>query len=82
MKKKEMMPLAARWMDLETLTLSALILRERQVRSAITYMWNLKHETNELILKTQTDSQTHRTDLRLSSGRERGKGREGSGTGD
>ena len=28
-------------------------------------MWNLKYDINELIYKTETDSQTHRTDLRL-----------------
>ena len=26
-------------------------------------MWNLKHDTNELIYKTETDSQTQRIDL-------------------
>ena len=29
----------------------------------ITYMWNLKYDTNELIYETETDSQTWRTDL-------------------
>ena len=28
-------------------------------------MWNLKYDTNELIYKTETDSQTQRTDLGL-----------------
>ena len=28
-------------------------------------MWNLKYDTNELIYKTETDSQTQRTDLWL-----------------
>ena len=27
----------------------------------ITYMWNLKYDTNELIYQTETDSQTQRT---------------------
>jgi len=27
----------------------------------ITYMWDLKYETNELIYKIETDSQTRRT---------------------
>ena len=31
-------------------------------------MWNLKYDTNELIYKTETDSQTQSTDLRLPSG--------------
>jgi len=37
-------------------------------------MWNLKkNDTNELIFRTETDSQTQRTDLWLP--RERGVGR-------
>ena len=32
--------------------------RERQIPYAITSMWNLKYDTNELIYKTETDSQT------------------------
>ena len=32
--------------------------RERQIPCDITYMWNLKHDTNELIYKTETDLQT------------------------
>ena len=34
----------------------------------ITYMWNLKYGTNELICETETDSQ--KTDLCLSSRKE------------
>ena len=30
--------------------------RERQIMYDITYMWNLKYDTNELIYKTETDS--------------------------
>ena len=32
--------------------------RERQIPYDVTYMWNLKYDTNELIYKTETDSQT------------------------
>ena len=32
--------------------------RERQIPYDITYMWNLKYDTNELIYETETDSQT------------------------
>ena len=32
--------------------------RERQIPYDITYMRNLKYDTNELIYKTETDSQT------------------------
>ena len=32
--------------------------RKRQISYDIIYMWNLKNDTNELIYKTETDSQT------------------------
>ena len=32
--------------------------RERQIPYDITYMWNLKHDTNEHIYETETESQT------------------------
>ena len=48
--------------------------RERQIPYDITYMWNLKYDTNELIYKTETDSQTQRTDVRLPRGKGRGGG--------
>ena len=31
---------------------------ERQLPYDITYMWNLNYDTNELIYKSETDSQT------------------------
>ena len=34
---------------------------ERQPLYDIIYMWNLKYDTNELIYKTETDSQTKKT---------------------
>ena len=37
-------------MDLEIIILS-----QRKTISYITYMWNLKNDTNELIYKTETD---------------------------
>ena len=39
--------------------------RERQTPYGITYMWNLKYDTNEPMHKTETDSQTQTTDLWL-----------------
>ena len=36
----------------------------------ITYMWNLKYDTNELVYGTETDSQTQRTDMWLQRVRE------------
>ena len=32
--------------------------RERQMPHSITFMWNLKYDTNELIYETDTDSNT------------------------
>ena len=32
--------------------------KKRQIPHDITYMWNLKYDTNEPIYKTETDSQT------------------------
>ena len=55
-KKNEIMSFAVTWMDLEMITLNEV--RERQISYDITYMWNLKYDTNELIYKTETDSQT------------------------
>ena len=33
-------------------------------------MWNLKYDTNELIYKTETESQTQKTNLWLPKGKE------------
>ena len=51
------MPFAATWMDLEIIILSEVIRTDRQVLH-ITYIWDLKYDTNEFIYKTETDSQT------------------------
>ena len=57
-KKNEIMPCAATWMGLEIIILSEVKSdRGRQIPYDITYMWNLKCDTNELIYKTETDSQ-------------------------
>ena len=42
--------------------------------SDITYMWNLKYDTNEFIHETETDSQTQRIDLWLPRGKGGGGG--------
>ena len=55
-------------MDLEIIILSEPD-RERQISYDITYMWNLKYDTNELIYKTETDSQTWKTNLWLPKGK-------------
>ena len=40
----------------------------------ITYMWNLKYDANELIYKTETDSQVQKTNLWLPKGKRMGEG--------
>ena len=51
-QKNEIMPFAATWMDLETLILSEV----RQISYSITYVWNIKTDTSELIYKTEIDT--------------------------
>ena len=53
--KTKIIPFAATWVDLEIIILSEV--RERQI-DAIVCVWNLKKDINELIYKTETDSQT------------------------
>ena len=50
--------------------------REKQIPYNITYMWNLKYNTNEHIYKTEMDSQIQRTDLWLPRGRRDGGGKD------
>ena len=64
------------WMQLESIILSEVNQREKDKdHYDITYMWNLKYGTNELIYKTETDSQTQRTDLWLPRESGLGEGR-------
>ena len=46
--------------------------KERQTPYDITYMWNLNYGTDEPVYRTETDSQTYRTDFWLPRGRCRG----------
>ena len=50
----EIMPFAATWVYLKLIILSEL--SQRQISYDITYMWNLKNDTNELIYKTEIAS--------------------------
>ena len=53
-----MLPFAATCMNLENIMPSEISqTRERQIPYAITYMWNLKNNTNEYRCKIETDSQ-------------------------
>ena len=56
-------------MNLEIIVLSEV----SQIKTNIIYVWNLKYDTNDLIYKTETDSQTLKTNLGLPKG-ERGRG--------
>jgi len=50
------MAFEAAWMGLEIIILNEV--RKRQIPWDITYMWNLKYDTNELIYEIEIDSQT------------------------
>ena len=67
------MPFVAIQMDLEIIILTKSE-RERQIPYDITYMWNLKYGTKEPMYKTETDSQTQRSDLWLCVGGQWGGG--------
>ena len=57
-KKNEIRSFAAMWMDLESVILCKSD-QEGEISYDIPYMWNLKiNDTNELIYKTEGDSQT------------------------
>ena len=72
-KKNEIIPFTATWIQLEILILSKLE-RERQILYDITYIWNLKYGINEPIYIKETDSQTWKTGLCLSRGLGEGVG--------
>ena len=55
-KKNEIMPFAATGLDLEIIILSE-VRRKRQISYDVAYKHNVKKNTNELIYKTEMDSQ-------------------------
>jgi len=51
------MPFTATWMDLEMIIINQESQTEKDKYHMISHLWNLKYDTNELIYKTETDSQ-------------------------
>ena len=72
------MSFAATWVDLEITILSQVSQTGKDKYHDITYMWNLKNDTNELIYRIETDSQTQKTNLRLPKGKDGGREKLGS----
>ena len=64
-KKNEIMLFAATWMQLGILVLNEGSQKKKDKFRMISIMWNLKYGTKDPIYKTETDSQTWRTDLWL-----------------
>ena len=58
-KKPEIIPFAAIWMDLVIIILSEV--SQRPDSYDITYVWNLKYDTNKHIYEAETDSQIEQT---------------------
>ena len=63
------MPFAATWRNLEIITLSEVKLNKDKYQVMSLICGILKNPTNELIYKTETDSQTQKTTLWLLEGK-------------
>ena len=62
-------------MDIEIITLREVTQKEKDKKtSKITYMWNLKCDTNEIIYKPETWLQKKKTALKLTKGEGEGGG--------
>ena len=72
-KKNKILLFAEIRMDLENIILSELNQKEKG-KYYITYMWNLKNNTNESIFKTETDSQIQKANQWLPVSRGKGGG--------
>ena len=56
-KKNEIMPFTAPCFDLELIIPNEVRKRKTKMPCDITYVWNLKYDTNELICETERDTQ-------------------------
>ena len=68
------MPPAATWTKLRTNLLCEVSQTQRDKYHVITYMLNLNNDTKELIHKTETDSQTQKTNVLLPTGKQSREG--------
>ena len=72
LKKNEILPFAAMWMDLENIMLNEYV---RRKKTSTTYMLNLKNSTNECIHKTEIVSLTDvENKLTVTKGEGKGEG--------
>ena len=69
MKINEIMSFTVTWMDLEIIILSEVWQINRNIIWYHFYVKSFKNDTNELIYKTKTGSQTSRKNLQLPEGR-------------
>ena len=76
-KKNEIMPFAATWLDLEFIILSEVSQTEEDKYMISLIYWTKKNDTNELIYKTETDLQTWKTNLWLPKGKDEGRNKLG-----
>ena len=60
LENNEIISCATTQMDLEIIILS--VVRERQIPYDITYMWNLKYDTNGPIYETEIEAGTQKID--------------------
>ena len=68
--KNEILPFATTWVDLENIIVSEVSWEDiDKILYDITYMCNLKNDTNNSIHKTETDPQTYKTNLGLPKGK-------------
>ena len=65
-EKNEIISFAAAWMGLENIIFSEISQTEKEISYDIVHIQNLKKYDNELIYKTETDSQPQRANLWLS----------------